>query len=104
MRNGGAQCSAEALCTKPIAAESRREFTMAQHGYNSLFDTGLQHQRHCASRPFPPISLDFHMNQTDNMSVVLVMGLIYSPSDMPKGLWRGFAFSGGRAEGVYHAG
>jgi len=77
---------------------------MAQHGYNSLFDKGLQLQQHYEIRPFPPISLDFHMNQTDNMTVVLLMGLIYSPSDMPRGLWRGFAFFGGEAEGMYHAG
>lgn len=33
------------------------------------------------------------MNQTDTYSVI-ALDLIYSPSDMPKGLWRGFAFMG----------
>jgi len=39
-------------------------------------------------------SLDFCMNQTDNYIIVIMLDLIYSPSDMPKGLWRGFAFIG----------
>jgi hypothetical protein len=39
-------------------------------------------------------SLDFCMNQTDNYIVITVLDLIYSPSDMPQGLWRGFAFIG----------
>lgn len=38
--------------------------------------------------------LDFCMNQTDNHIVVTVLDLIYSPSDMLKGLWRGFVFIG----------
>jgi hypothetical protein len=33
------------------------------------------------------------MNRTDTWSVMIV-DLIYSPSDTPKGLWRGFAFIG----------
>ncbi len=40
------------------------------------------------------ISLDFSMNQTDNYIVGLLFEVIYSPSDMPKGLWRGFVFIG----------
>ncbi len=36
-------------------------------------------------------SLDFCMNQIDNYSVITI-DLIYSPSDTPKGLWRGFVF------------
>ena len=39
-------------------------------------------------------SLDFRTDQTDNLDVVTMWNLIYSPSDMPKGLWRGFAFMG----------
>jgi hypothetical protein len=35
------------------------------------------------------------MNRADNYNV-LVIDLIYSPSDTPKGLWRGFAFMGSR--------
>ncbi len=38
-------------------------------------------------------SLDFCMNQADNF-IVTILELIYSPSDMPRGLWRGFAFMG----------
>jgi hypothetical protein len=38
-------------------------------------------------------SLDFRTNRTDNLNVI-TDGLIYSPSDLPKGLWRGFVFSG----------
>jgi hypothetical protein len=45
-------------------------------------------------------SLDFSANQTDNYSIAIV-DLIYSPSDMPKGLWRGFAFVGPTQRGVH---
>jgi hypothetical protein len=34
------------------------------------------------------------MNQTDNHIVYFIEDLIYSPSDTPKGLWRGFVFMG----------
>lgn len=40
------------------------------------------------------ISLDLSMNQTDNYLVERLFEVIYSPSDMPKGLWRGFVFIG----------
>jgi len=43
------------------------------------------------------------MNQTDNYIVETILDLIYSPSDMPQGLWRGFAFGEDKAEGVHHA-
>ena len=43
------------------------------------------------------------MNQTDNVIVETLVNLIYSPSDMPQGLWRGFAFSGGKSEGECNA-
>jgi len=36
--------------------------------------------------------LDLRANLTDNCRVETVMNLIYSPSDMPQGLGRGFAF------------
>lgn len=38
--------------------------------------------------------LDLSVRQTDNYSVTTVVKLIYSPSDTPKSLWRGFAFMG----------
>ena len=47
--------------------------------------------------------LDFCMNETDTMIVENILNLIYSPSDMPRGLWRGFAFSGSTAKGMHHA-
>jgi hypothetical protein len=50
----------------------------------------------------PRFSLDFCMKQTDNYIVLTVLDLIYSPLDMPKGLWRGFVFIG-NAGRVGHA-
>jgi len=47
--------------------------------------------------------LDLRANLTDNYSVETATRLIYSPSDMPQGLWRGFAFGGRPAEGVCRA-
>jgi len=52
--------------------------------------------------PSGQISLDFCVNQTDNNSVTVALDLIYSPPDMPEGLWRGFAFIG-NAGRVGHA-
>jgi hypothetical protein len=46
---------------------------------------------------------DSDASQTDNHIVEAVLRLIYSPSDMPQGLWRGFAFLGGWAKGTHHA-
>ena len=43
-------------------------------------------------------SLDFRMSQTDNYVVVTVLNMIYSPSDMPQGLWRGYLFMGAAQE------
>jgi hypothetical protein len=47
--------------------------------------------------------LDSGANLTDNYSVEMMIRLIYSPSDMPQGLWRGFAFRGRRAEEACYA-
>ncbi len=38
------------------------------------------------------------MNKTDNFIVVIILNLIYSPSDTLKGLWRGFVFMGKNAK------
>ena len=45
--------------------------------------------------------LDIGVNQTDNLSVRTLVGLIYSPSDMPYGLRRGFAFWRSALEGTH---
>lgn len=47
--------------------------------------------------------LDLRVNLTDTCRVETVTRLIYSSSDMPQGLWRGFAFGPSKAEEVSHA-
>jgi hypothetical protein len=46
--------------------------------------------------------LDFAVNQTDNYTVETMRRLIYSPLDTPKGLRRGYLFSG-PPQGAHHA-
>ena len=98
-REEGPGCSRKTVMPDACGCAVLRGGGMVGNSYVAG-DYGSACGARCETRRF---LLDFGMNVTDNYSVERLWDLIYSPSDMPQGLWRGFAFGGGRAEGVYHA-